>query len=104
VEEFERLLRQNTVGALRVAQAVLPTMREGGSVRLLFVSSVLGGPTLPASGAYAATKWALEALAETLALEVGHFGVKFNDWLAEQLQEADIKVSRRYGHWPSDFI
>jgi hypothetical protein len=40
----------------------------------------------------------------TLALEVGHFGVKFNDWLAEQLQEADIKVSRRYGHWPSDFI
>lgn len=75
VDEFERLLRQNTVGALRVAQAVLPAMRERGSGRLLFVSSVLGRITLPASGAYAATKWALEALAETLALEVGHFGV-----------------------------
>jgi len=76
VEEFERLLRENTVGALRVAQAVLPAMRQRGSGRLLFVSSVLGRTTLPTRGAYAATKWALEALVETLALEVSRFGVE----------------------------
>jgi NAD(P)-dependent dehydrogenase (short-subunit alcohol dehydrogenase family) len=74
-EEFERLLRQNTVGALRVVQAVLPAMRQRGSGRILFISSVLGRIALPTRGAYAATKWALEALAETLAIEVGHFGV-----------------------------
>jgi short-subunit dehydrogenase len=69
-------LRQNTVGALRVVQAVLPAMRERGRGRLLFMSSILGRLTSPTRGAYAATKWALEALVETLALEVGHFGVE----------------------------
>jgi NAD(P)-dependent dehydrogenase (short-subunit alcohol dehydrogenase family) len=75
-DELERLLRQNTVGALRVAQAVLPAMRERGRGRLLFMSSILGRMTSPTRGAYAATKWALEALVETLASEVGHFGVE----------------------------
>ena len=76
LDELERLLRQNTIGALRVAQAVLPAMRERGSGRMLFVSSVLGRITLPTRGAYAATKWALEALVETMASEVAHFGVE----------------------------
>jgi NAD(P)-dependent dehydrogenase (short-subunit alcohol dehydrogenase family) len=76
LEEFERLFRLNTVGALRVAQGVLPAMRERGSGRLVFVSSIQGRLVLPMIGPYGASKWALEALAETLALETGHFGVK----------------------------
>jgi NAD(P)-dependent dehydrogenase (short-subunit alcohol dehydrogenase family) len=74
-EEFERLLRQNTVGALRVVQAVLPAMRQRGSGRILFISSVLGRIAFSTRGAYAATKWAFVALAETLAMEVGRFGI-----------------------------
>ncbi|MFG2305605.1 SDR family oxidoreductase [Actinacidiphila glaucinigra] len=74
--EVERLFRLNTLGALRVAQAVLPAMRERGSGRLVFVSSIQGRLVLPMVGAYGASKWALEALAETLAIEAGHFGVK----------------------------
>ena len=73
--EAERLFQLNTLGALRVAQAVLPGLRARGGGRVLFVSSVLGRLTIPLSGAYAASKWALEALAETLAVEVGHFGI-----------------------------
>lgn len=75
-EEIERLFAQNTSGAVRVAQAVLPQMRERGSGRLLFVSSVVGRIVLPGSAAYAASKWALEALVEGLATEVRHFGVQ----------------------------
>jgi NAD(P)-dependent dehydrogenase (short-subunit alcohol dehydrogenase family) len=75
-DQLERLLEQNTVGALRVVQAVLPGMRERGRGRLLFMSSILGRMTSPTRGAFAATKWALEALVETLASEVGHFGVE----------------------------
>jgi NAD(P)-dependent dehydrogenase (short-subunit alcohol dehydrogenase family) len=66
----------NTVGAMRVTQAVLPGMRARGGGRILFLFSVLGTVSLPLSGAYAASKAALESLAETLALEVGRFGVK----------------------------
>lgn len=64
------------MGALRVAQAVLPGMRARGRGRLLFVSSITGRVVVPLGGAYAASKWALEAIAEAIAIEAGHFGVK----------------------------
>ncbi len=74
--ELQRLLNFNTVGAIRVAQAVLPQMRERGDGKLMFMSSVLGRVVLPPSAGYAATKWALEALVETLAIEVEPFGIQ----------------------------
>lgn len=75
IAEIERLYAQNTVGAIRVAQALLPQMRSRGRGRLLFVSSVSGRTVRPGIGAYAASKWALEAFAEALAVEVAEFGV-----------------------------
>ncbi len=71
----EQLFNLNTFGALRVAQAVLPGMRERKSGRLVFVSSIQGRVAIPLIGPYAASKWALEAIAETLAIEVRHFGI-----------------------------
>ena len=76
LSEVERLFQLNTLGALRVAQAVLPAMRDAGAGRLVFISSIQGRLVLPIIGAYAASKWALEAFAETLAIETGHFGIK----------------------------
>lgn len=73
--EVKRLFELNTFGALRVAQAVLPGMRERGSGRVMFISSIQGRIVIPLIGAYAASKWALEAFAETLAIEAGHFGI-----------------------------
>src|SRR5271163_4753043 len=74
--ELLRLFDLNTVGAIRVAQAALPGMRARGDGKLLFMSSVLGRVVLPLGSAYAATKWALEALVESLAIEVEPFGVQ----------------------------
>ncbi len=73
--EIERLYAQNTVGAIRVTQAVLPQMRQRKKGRLLFVSSVAGRAVLPGNAAYSATKAALEAFAETLAIELAGFGI-----------------------------
>ena len=73
--EIERLYALNTVGAVRVTQAVLPQMRERKQGRLVFVSSVGGRTVLPGNAAYAATKWALEAFAEALAMELADFGI-----------------------------
>lgn len=74
--EFTRLFNLNTVGALRVAQAVLPGMRARSRGRLLFMSSVVGRIVLPPGAAYSATKWALEALVEALAIETAPFGIE----------------------------
>ncbi|WAJ44999.1 SDR family NAD(P)-dependent oxidoreductase [Mycobacterium sp. Aquia_216] len=74
--ELQHLLNLNTIGAIRVAQAVLPQMRARSDGKLLFMSSVVGRVVLPPGAAYAATKWALEALVEALAIEVAPFGVQ----------------------------
>jgi NAD(P)-dependent dehydrogenase (short-subunit alcohol dehydrogenase family) len=74
--ELQRLFDLNTVGAIRVAQAVLPQMRARRDGKLLFMSSVVGRIVLPPGAAYASTKWALEALVESLAIEVAPFGVQ----------------------------
>ena len=74
--ELQRLLDLNTIGAIRVAQAVLPQMRARGDGKLLFMSSIVGRIVLPPGAAYASTKWALEALVEALAIEVAPFGVQ----------------------------
>jgi NAD(P)-dependent dehydrogenase (short-subunit alcohol dehydrogenase family) len=74
--ELQRLFNLNTVGAIRVAQAALPQMRARGDGKLLFMSSVVGRIVLPPGAAYASTKWALEALVESLAIEVASFGVQ----------------------------
>ena len=74
--ELQRLLNLNTIAAVRLAQAVLPQMRTRGDGKLMFMSSVLGRVVRPPSAAYAASKWALEALVEALAIEAAPFGVQ----------------------------
>jgi NAD(P)-dependent dehydrogenase (short-subunit alcohol dehydrogenase family) len=76
LDELRRLFDLNTVGAIRVAQAALPQMRARRDGKLLFMSSVVGRIALPSGSAYSATKWALEALVESLAIEVAPFGVQ----------------------------
>ncbi len=73
---FRELLEVNLLGAWRLARAVLPEMRERGSGHILMVSSLSGLVGLPADGQYAASKFALEGMSESLALEVQRFGVR----------------------------
>ncbi len=66
----------NVFGALFVTQAALPYLREQGSGHLLQVSSIGGISAFPNIGIYNASKWALEALSQSLAAEVADFGIK----------------------------
>ena len=75
LDEVQRIIEVNTLGSLRVVQAVLPGMRAQASGQIVFISSIQGRLVLPLIGTYAVSKWALEALAETLAVEAGHFGI-----------------------------
>jgi len=65
----------NVVGPLRVNRAFLPSMRDRKSGLVVFVSSVVGRIVFPFTGIYTASKWALEALAETFSYELAPFGV-----------------------------
>jgi len=66
----------NYFGTLRVIQAALPLLRQQGSGHILGVSSGVGLVAFPLIGSYCASKWAFEALHESLAQEVKAFGIK----------------------------
>src|SRR5438874_2573873 len=76
IEEARQQFETNFFGVLRVTNAVLPKMREGGYGRIVNISSVLGFLPAPYSGMYAASKHALEGYTETLDHEVRRFGVR----------------------------
>lgn len=66
----------NVFGAVWVIQAALPYLREQGAGHIIQLSSIAGLIAMPLGGAYQASKWALEALNETLAHECADFGIK----------------------------
>ena len=74
-EQIRDLFDANYLGMVRVLRAALPLLRQQGSGHILGVSSGLGIGSLPLIGFYAATKWAVEALHESLAQEVRPFGL-----------------------------
>ena len=74
--EIRTQLETNLLGALWVTQAALPYLRGQGSGHILQVSSIGGISAFMNTGAYHASKWALEGLSQSLAAEVAGFGVK----------------------------
>ncbi|BCL75227.1 short-chain dehydrogenase/reductase [Jeongeupia sp. HS-3] len=74
-EAMRHQFETNVFGSLALTRAVLPVMRKQGHGRVLFNSSVLGFAAMPYRGAYNASKFALEGLADTLRLELEGSGI-----------------------------
>jgi NAD(P)-dependent dehydrogenase (short-subunit alcohol dehydrogenase family) len=75
-DEVRALFYSNVFGTLLVIQAALPLMRKQGGGHILGVSSMIGLITIPIIGYYCSSKWAFEAIHESLAAEVKPFGIK----------------------------
>jgi NAD(P)-dependent dehydrogenase (short-subunit alcohol dehydrogenase family) len=69
VTELRRQLEVNVTGQVAVTQIALPRLRESGG-RIVFVSSVSGRIATPLSGAYNASKFGLEGMADALRMEL----------------------------------
>lgn len=75
-EDIRALYETNVIGPVSVIQAALPLLRAQGGGHILGTSSNLGHVTLPVIGYYCSSKWAFEAIHESLATEVKPFGIK----------------------------
>jgi NAD(P)-dependent dehydrogenase (short-subunit alcohol dehydrogenase family) len=76
MDEIKSQFETNFFGAIRVIQAILPTMRNQRNGRIVNVSSMGGRMAIPLDSAYHGTKFALEGLSESLQYEVEQFGIK----------------------------
>jgi len=75
VEQARQIFETNFFGPLRVNRAVLPHMRLRRSGLIIHISSLAGRLVLPSMALYCATKFALEAMAETLRYETSQLGI-----------------------------
>jgi NAD(P)-dependent dehydrogenase (short-subunit alcohol dehydrogenase family) len=66
----------NVIGLLRVTRAVLPSMRQNRDGLIINIGSILGRVTFPFLGIYGASKFAVEALTDSLRYEVSQLGVE----------------------------
>ena len=73
--ELRRQLEVNLVGQLAVTQALLPALRSARG-RIVIIGSIAGRSALPFLGAYAMSKFALEAMADSLRLELAPDGIE----------------------------
>ncbi len=81
VEDLQRnVLKQqfesNVFGTQELTNRVIPIMRQQGYGRIIYNGSVLGIISLPFRGAYNASKYAIEGLADTLRLELYGSGIR----------------------------
>lgn len=75
LEELRRQLEVNVTGQVAVTQAFLPLIRKGNG-RIVFMGSISGRLATPFLGPYAASKFALEAIADALRVELRPWGIR----------------------------
>lgn len=105
VPQAQRQLDVNFFGVLRMNRAVLPVMKRQESGLLLHVSSGAGRLAIPGMGVYCASKFAMEALAETYRYELASQGIDsvilepgaYSTPIADKL-EAGEDAERRAGY------
>lgn len=112
IRDFQRQLDVNVTGVLRTTQAMLPHLRNARG-RIVNVSSIGGRVAIPLVGPYAASKFALEGMSDSLRRELRPWGMHVSliepgavatpiwdkgvDQAEELERDAPAEVRERYG-------
>lgn len=75
IEEYQRVINTNFIGAVAMIQEVLPILRNQNHGNIILFSSINGLLGTPFQSAYVASKHALEGYSECLAMEVKEFNI-----------------------------
>lgn len=100
--EVQRQFDVNVFGPLHVLRAVLPHLRQRKSGHILNITSIGGLRTFPGVGVYNASKFALEAIGESLAQQVAPLGIHVTniepsgfrtDWAGRSSAAVDTQIA-----------
>lgn len=101
-DQIRAMFETNFFGLVAMTNAVLPGMRERKSGHIVNISSIGGLVSFGATGFYHATKYAVEGMSESLALEVAPLGIKViivepgpfrTDWSGRSLLESKTVIA-----------
>ena len=98
-EVYRQVMDVNFYGALRLAKAVLPHMREAGKGRLIFTSSAVGVTGFKNISPYASSKGAIESLAKCLEIENSQYGISvhlFHPPLTNTESASGLKIPKEF--------
>jgi NADP-dependent 3-hydroxy acid dehydrogenase YdfG len=105
-EQAKAIFDTNVIGLLRVTRAVLPSMRQQHDGLIINIGSILGRVTFPFLGIYGASKFAVEALTDSLRYEVSQLGVEVvavqpsgypTNFFTNMQSPASTEVTKSYG-------
>jgi len=105
-EQAKAIFDTNVIGLLRVTRAVLPSMRRRHDGLIINIGSILGRVTFPFIGIYGASKFAVEALTDSLRYEVSQLGVEVvevqpsgypTNFFTNLQSPASTEVTKAYG-------
>src|SRR4029450_12804792 len=105
-EQAKAIFDTNVIGLLRVTRAVLPAMREQRDGLIINIGSGPGRGTFPFVGIYGASKFAVEALTDSLRYEVSQLGVEVveaqpsgyrTNFFTNMQSPANTEVTKSYG-------
>lgn len=93
LERVCEMVRVNVEAGYRLAYLAIRLFKEQGHGHLVNISSVLGTKVRITTGAYAGTKYAIEALSESLRMELAGSGIKVS------CVEPGLVLSEFHDHW-----
>ena len=76
MEEIRMQFETNYFGHVAMTKAVIPVMRKQGSGHIIMIASIAGRAAAPVTGAYCASKFALEGWSEALRIELRSLGIR----------------------------
>lgn len=91
IDQLATALDVIAVGGLRMAQAVIPTMKAQGAGSIVNVSTLATRKPMPGEGGYAMAKAALNQLTRQLAVELGGTGIRVNTALMGWMMGAPLE-------------
>ena len=100
-DEVRAMVETSVFGLIAATQAVLPGMRRRRCGHVVNISSIGGLVSFAATGFYHATKYAVEGLSESLALEVAPLGIKVTivepgpfrtDWAGRSIKQSATRI------------
>uniref|UniRef100_A0A6V7KSL0 Ketoreductase domain-containing protein n=1 Tax=Bracon brevicornis TaxID=1563983 RepID=A0A6V7KSL0_9HYME len=118
-QQLEQQFASNLFGTHQLTQRLLPAMLPHGEGRIIQTSSVMGFVATPGRGAYAASKYALEAWSDTLRMELhgsgllvsliepGPIATRFTDNVSQMQAEAPVTnpgIARRFTLLPEAIL